>query len=170
VVPDWRHHARIACSTIYDSGIELLGCSWRRVDNTVDGTGDFDSGLNRHGINISRKSSVPTVSAYNKVIGNTVRQCATNGIRILGGADNMVKDNDVSNCGTVATRAACIRVEGATGISTLRNEVRGNRCFDDQDANSWSTGQTVNTSRHFCHGTDRHHRQRQCPNPWCVGR
>jgi len=132
-------------STIYDSGIELLGCSYSDIiNNTVDGTGDYTSGLNRHGINISRKSTVPTVSAYNKVIGNTVRQAATNGIRLLGAADTMVKDNDVSNSGTVDARAANIRVEGATSISTLRNEIKDNRCFDDQDANSCSTGLTVN--------------------------
>lgn len=132
-------------STIYDSGIELLGCSFSDiVNNTIDGVGDFITGLNRHGINVSRKSTIPTISSFNKVIGNTVTQCATNGIRIVGGADNMIKDNDVSNCGTVETRAACIRVEGATSISTLRNEIKDNRCFDDQDANSWSTGQTVN--------------------------
>lgn len=132
-------------STIYDSAIELLGCNYSDIENnTVDGAGDFTSGLNAHGINISRKSTVPTVASYNKVLGNTVRQCAGNGIRMLGAADTMCKDNDVSNSGTVATRAACIRVEGATGISTLRNEIKDNRCFDDQDANSWSAGQTVN--------------------------
>jgi parallel beta-helix repeat protein len=132
-------------STIYDSAIEMLGTSYSKiVNNTIHGTGDFTTGLNPHGINISRKSTVPTVAAYNKVIGNTVRQVAGNGIRLLGGADNMVKDNDVSNSGTVAARAGCIRVEGATGISTLRNEIKDNRCFDDQDANSWSAGQTVN--------------------------
>jgi hypothetical protein len=132
-------------STVYDSGIEMLGTGTSDIlNNTVDGTGDMISGLNRHGINISRKSSVPTAANFNKVLGNTVRQVGSIGVRILGGSDNMVKDNDISNCGSVATRGQAIRVEGATGVSTLRNEIKDNRCYDDQDANSWSGGQTIN--------------------------
>jgi parallel beta-helix repeat protein len=132
-------------STIYDSGIELLGASDNLITGcTVDGAGHSSVGANRHGINLSRKSSVPTAADRNKVTNNTVRQTASNGIRILGGSDNIVANNVVSNAGTVASRSQSLRVEGATSITTARNQLLNNRCFDDQDANSWSTGQTVN--------------------------
>lgn len=133
-------------STILTSGIEMLGASGNTISNNViDGVGDMTVGTNQYGINLVRKGSGATTvnSNQNIVMGNTIRQSGSYGIRILGGSDNNISNNIVINPGTVATKAQCIRIDNATSAITNNNIINSNRCIEDQDANSWSTGKTT---------------------------
>lgn len=134
-------------STIFSAGIELLGSSGNTIlNNVIDGVGDSSVGANLYGINLVRKGSGSSTvnSDRNIVMGNMVRQSSSYGIRILGGSDNEISNNIVINPGTVASKAQCIRIDNATSATTNNNTVQGNRCIDDQDANSWTTGKTTN--------------------------
>jgi hypothetical protein len=137
-------------STIFQAGIEFLGASGNKaINNTIDGVGDDPVGVSGFGIHMIRKGSGSTYapSDRNMVIGNTVRQSVSNCCKISGGSDNIVTDNIFINPGTVAARAQAIRIDGAAGITTTnKNSVSANRCIEDQDANSWTTGQTTSNS------------------------
>jgi hypothetical protein len=134
-------------STIFDSAIEMLGTSDADITgNFVDGTGDATTGATQYGINLVRKSSVPTTSDRNRVIGNSVRQTGSHGIRIAGGNNNVVALNVVANPGTVAVKAQAIRIEGIASAATNRNLITRNRCLDDQTATSPSGGVSMNNA------------------------
>lgn len=133
-------------STIPSAGIEMLGASGNKIiNNVIDGIGDDTNGASQAGINLVRKGSGSTTvnSDRNLVDGNTVRQSYSAGIRIYGGSDNLVVNNAVINPGSVAVKAQALRVDGTSGATTNRNRLAGNRCIDDQDANSWTTGLTT---------------------------
>jgi parallel beta-helix repeat protein len=134
-------------STIESSGIELLGASGNVVEGcTVDGAGGTQSGATKFGINLVRKGSGSATvnSDRNRVTNNTVRQTSDHGIRLLGANDNVVSHNTVINPGRTSTQAQAIRVDGVAAATTNNNQIHSNRCLDDQDANSWSTGKTMN--------------------------
>lgn len=134
-------------STIPDSAVELLGTSDSLIEgNFIDGTGDATVGATQHGVNVVRKSSVPTTSDRNRVISNSVRQTGSHGIRIAGGSNNIVAHNIIANPGTVAVKAQAIRIEGITSAATNRNLITRNRCLDDQTATSPSGGVSTNNS------------------------
>lgn len=134
-------------SAVFESGIELLGTSDSLVTGCyIDGTGDATSGLIPYGINVVRKSTVPTQSNRNRIIGNWVNHTASHGIRVAGGDDNIVALNVVRNPGTVAVKAQALRIEGVSGVTSNRNQLVNNRCLDDQTSTSPSGGASTGNS------------------------
>ena len=123
-------------STIPQGALEYLGCQDSVIaGNVIDGIGDYDIGAVQYGINIVRKSGVPTQSDRNIIADNIVRGTANAGIRVLGGDFNSISGNQISNPGTAAVRMNGIRLEGATGVRTDRNRVFNNLVVDDRDTN-----------------------------------
>lgn len=123
-------------STIYMSGIELLGCSESIVEsNEIDGVGS-DNGVNQYGINVVRKGSGATTvtSDRNVVAKNIVRGSYSRGIRVAGGSENVVDGNAVINVGVAAAKREGLRIEGLTDAPTNRNAMRNNLVTDTRDA------------------------------------
>lgn len=122
-------------STIPQAGIELLGVQETLITNCIiDGNGDGDSASVQYGINLVRKSIVPTSCDKNVVTGNLVRGSMQAGLRIAGGNDNLLMGNTVINVGVPAAKVNGIRLEGLTGTTTNRNRIIGNRVMDDRTA------------------------------------
>lgn len=123
-------------STIPQSGVELLATTDTIVtDNRIEGIGGSDASI-QYGINIVRKSSVPTPALRNIVQRNSVRGTLNAGIRVSGGSWNLISENLISNPGLTGAKMNGIRIEGITGVATDRNRVLGNTILDDRDANS----------------------------------
>jgi len=137
-------------STIPQAGVELLGSSSNKIiDNVIDGIGDDPVGTSGFGVHMIRKGSGNTYepSDRNLVRGNLIRQSVSNGIKVNGGIDNLIVNNIVINPGRQAGRVQALRLDGTAGITTTsKNMLIGNRCIDDQDANSWTTGLTTSNS------------------------
>lgn len=122
-------------STIPQGAIEFLGCSESiMTDNLIDGSGDGEIGAVQYGLNVVRKSSVPTSSDRNILQRNVVRGTMNAGIRVSGGSDNLISDNMVVNVGVPTAKVNGVRIEGLSGVLTNRNRVVNNTILDNRDS------------------------------------
>lgn len=138
-------------STIQGAGIEIMAANGCVVDgNVIDGTGDMVNGASssQNGIHIVQKAvgALNVPADHNVFADNVVRQTGSHGIRVVGGSNNVIAGNQVSNPGTPSVKAQAIRLEGIASVNTNANLVTGNNTYDDQTASSWSGGASTSSS------------------------
>lgn len=138
-------------SVIQGAGIEIMASNGCVVDgNVIDGTGDMVNGAasSQNGIHVVQKAvgAVNVPADHNTIVNNVVRQTGSHAVRVVGGSNNIISGNQVSNPGTPSVKAQAIRLEGIASASTNSNTVTGNNTWDDQTAASWAGGASTSNS------------------------
>lgn len=134
-------------SNVPHAGVQLLAGQGSLIEgNILDGCGDADIvpavAASPQAIRIATKASKSADN--NRILGNRVRASGKTGIFVVGGSNNIIANNYVSNPGTVASKQQMVQIDTSGGIVSNNNLIVANRFVDDQGASSWQGGATTN--------------------------